>query len=374
MLGLYLYNQESEVNITFVAHDMAPSQCFAALMTELKAHRINSFLGRGRPLMSTYDERFNAILQSTFVLIGMSSSPEFAMDEIEAAHIAIEHGIPFGFYADVPLCIQRARPGAWFAGATNRAKLVTGLLPHDLTTTSRVFPSADIIRTGNPMRDMMAFPKLTRAQVREKFGVKDDELFILAPGGKFMMGNAIVWTTILEAVEQLSMKAVIGFTPHPGDPAIRAVDEATGKQLTLYGDFIRYVRGVGIRTTYFESDFLPTMDAVAGADVVIEFTGSASVAAAYQRIPVVNVLPELWMRHFASECGDEALIETVKNGASIAVRQTSPDVLSSTLHRLFKLDAQKEQLREAQKKAYPLPLSPTASLEALTRAVLHYCA
>ncbi len=319
--------------------------------------------------MVSDNELENAITGSKFLLLGMSSSLEFAHVELRAARIAHHHKIPFGFYADAPFVPLRARSGVWLVEMAQHAKLLCGLLPSEIWGLYELFPKAHLVQTGNPMRDAMAFPKFTKAQVRRLLGVPDDELLIVAPGGKFMMGNAVVWLNLIEAVESLDREVCIAFFPHPGDVTMEAVSRATLRNLDLYKGVTLYAH---CSTRFITKETMSTLDAIVGADVVVEFTGSASVAAAYQRIPVVNLLPELWMRHFKAECGDVG-IETVLNGSAIAVETMDSNILSTMLWRVFQDPQTSEKLRMAQERAYPLPASRTSSLDALVQTIKMYC-
>ncbi len=355
---------------------MAPSQCFELLLEPIELEtsftEIYSLLGYGKTVTVSDLELENGIKDADIMLIGMSSSPLFAEIEVRAALMAIKLGVPFGFYADVPLCPMRARPGAWFHEVAKQASLLTGLLPADTTETMVLFPKAEVRKTGNPIRDSMAFPRFTRAQVREKFGIADDEIFVLAPGGKFMVGNAIVWSLLAEAVAEFNGKVCIGYTPHPGDKTIQAVDPVSRKPLELYEESLPHLASGKVRVNFFERDFIHMLDAVAGADVVVEFTGSGSVAAAYQRIPVVNVLPTVWMRQFTEESGSP-IIETVAAHASIPVDQMNPAVLARAIWRALDNKDVRYTLRDAQERAYPQPASPTGSRDLLIEVLKYFC-
>ncbi len=318
--------------------------------------------------MSSVPEIEKIVKQSDLLLLGMSSSPEFAESEILAGTIAQDSGIPYGFYSDMSLCPYRAREGAWFQNLAKNASFLFGLLPTDIRTITSIFPSARCVNTGNPLRDAMAFPTLSRHEVREKLGIKLDEKFILAPGGKFAAGNSLIWMLIINALHGSELKedAVVVFSPHPGDTVLRTVDSASGKKLNIYEEI---VTDSPIRAQYVTKDVLPTLDMVAGADVVIEFTGSASVCAAYQRIPLIHVTPEVWLNRFRKESG-EAMIETLGVGAGILVKNISECELMFSIRELIDSSSTTaRQLKIAQERAYPVPTSHTASLAALVSAI-----
>jgi UDP:flavonoid glycosyltransferase YjiC (YdhE family) len=160
--------------------------------------------------------------------------------------------------------------------------------------------------------------------------------------------------------------AVVVLSPHPGDVTLRAVDSATGKGLNFYEEI---AADSPLQSRYITKDVLPTLDMVAGADLVIEFTGSASVCAAYQRIPLIHVTPQVWLTRFAKEAG-EATIETIEVGAGIWVKEISEHQLISAIRELLDSSSHSAQcLRVAQEEAYPIPTDCKASLTALVSAL-----
>jgi hypothetical protein len=154
------------MKITLVEYDMAPSQCFARLTSTLLAtqdnHDVTLFAGGGKPMQYSDEVVKSFVLQSDFVLLGMSSSAEFADIEMKAGAWAQAAGIPYGFYSDVPLAVDRARPGGWFHNLAQTARLVVGLVPNDISVLKTLFPAAHVVATGNPLREEMSFPSFTR--------------------------------------------------------------------------------------------------------------------------------------------------------------------------------------------------------------------
>ncbi len=268
--------------ICLLAHDAAPSQCFDQLELALRSKsdgiKTIKITGNGRPITNSRTEIVESVKQSNLLLLGMSSAPEFAESEIIVGAIARDLGIPYGFYSDMPLCPYRARTGAWFQDLAESASFLFGLLPSDTRRIGSIFPNARSVNTGNPLRDTMAFPSLSRKEVREKLGIKAHEKLILAPGGKFVAGNSTIWTLIINALfaSEFRKSAVVILSPHPGDTALRTVDSASGKKLNFYEEI---VADSPIQARYVTKDVLTTLDMVAGADLVIEFTGSTSICA-----------------------------------------------------------------------------------------------
>lgn len=355
--------------ILLVAGDYAPSECFEVLSLKLdKTYpelEIFTALGYGFPFH--FENIDFDMLDVDFVLLGMSSSLESAHAEICTGIFAKGRGIPYGFYSDMPLCPNRAREGALFHELAMDAELFCGLFQSDVVTTSKLFPSARCVMTGNPVRDSMAFPRFSREEVREMLEVASHEKLILAPGGKFPAGNAFLWILIAEALNDSTYReqSVLVLSPHPNDPASRLIYADSRMPADLYRDV---VANSPVRTIAGDESALDTLDIVAGADLVIEFSGSTSVCAAYQRIPVMSLTPHTWMNLFTRGNG-ESKIELLECSAA-AHTDLSVQAIARTIRDFFTPHSPLgARIRDAQVTAYPHPVDANASIDALVATI-----
>lgn len=358
--------------LCLVGHDTAPSECMdkleEAIHYEIPSLTVHKIVGHGKPIETSEKELAEAVKSSDLVILGLSSSPEFARAEVFAGTIARAHGVPYGFYSDMPLCVFRAREGAWFESLAREASLIIGLLPPQVADLHRLLPHAKAVRTGNPIRDAMAFPARSREMVRDALGVAEHEKLILAPGGKFAAGNCAIWSLLVDAVALSKWKeaTTLVISPHPGDTALRAIDSVTHRNLDIYKEV---VDESPIRVVYATKDILPTLEMVVGADVVVEVTGSASVCAAYLRVPVLHIAPELWVSRITKEMGDFR-VETEETGAGVRVRENSPRIIRDYLETVLELGSTlREDLRKAQEVAYPRPQSLHESMSKIVNVL-----
>lgn len=346
----------NERRVCLLAHDAAPSSCFDALGTSLRATynglKVSTAIGNGKPIVGLSDDDLKHMVQSShFLLLGMSSSSKFAEIEIKAGEWAREAGIPYGFYSDVTYATHRATEGLWFHELAQDAQLVLGLLPK--TGISGIFPKAHCVNTGNPLREETAFQKISRAESRNRLEIRDDQILIIAPGGKFAAGNSAIWILLLETLSRIPEreKFVVVMTPHPGDTTLRAYDRLTDKNLPIYAEICE---DAPVRTLYVTRDTMTTSEVLAGADLVVEFTTSTSIEAAYQRIPVISVMLQSWLTRFEKESGLHT-VEAVGSGASIPVYGDIREFECTILNLIDKNGHVYQNVISAQESAYPIP-------------------
>ncbi len=352
--------------LTFVGADAAPTNCFnlleSAFRSQANPPHINKIVGGGAPIPLSDTEIVNAVGESDLLVLGLSSQANSVKKELVAAHAAISAGVPYGFYSDMALCPFRP----WLQGVLAKgASFLVGLLPDDTASLMSMYPNAQYLSTGNPFRGDMAFPIFTRDEVRRKLGIQADEKLIIACGNKFAAGNFQVWGLLLEALESAEYreKVVVMIAPHPGDSTLRAIDSTTGSELPLYRELLAET---SVRTLYRA---MPTPDAVAGADVVVDFTGDTSVRSAYQRIPLINITTEALLKRFEKETTSRD-IETVKNGAGFHLPFFSATHLRDAIAQLLNKDSDMAiALREKQAVTYPIPANQHASHDALVGAL-----
>jgi hypothetical protein len=337
--------------ILLVAHDMAPSRCFSLLLDSLLSmgHIVSVVLGNGEDpgIGDTTLSRY--VAASNFVLVGMSSQEQFAAVELKALAYAKERGVPYGFYSDTPFVVNRARPGMWFYEYADGARLVLGLMHKGAV---QIFPNAYIVQTGNPLREAISFPKFSREMTRSKLDLSVHDVLVQVVGGKFCAGNCATLMLVADAVSRIPNCARwhVVFTPHPGDPALKYPARVTEGVPDVYNDICRYTPTL-VQIKLKEE--MSSSEVLAGADVVIEFTGSTSLEGAYQSIPALSISFMGAEMFYESEGGTFPL-ELLCNGAAHSIE---PDVykLAQHLQDLITVGhPMRERMLMRQRKSYPI--------------------
>lgn len=353
-------------SIVLVAHDAAPSRCFNLLTESIRETRgditVTTFISDGKPVEFDGTEMATAISKARFVLIGMSSDAIVASIELRAANFARRYGIPFGFYSDTPLASLRAAQGSWFYEHAMHASLFVGLFSRliGVPEIQRMFPEATYVETGNPLRDLLAHSSTSIDEARKRLCVEDKKHVIVAPGGKFAAGNLATWMLLIEAIQYAGFKDEVALILplHPGDRTPHAVDAVTGSPLRLYDEL---VEDSPITTIIPDPGRHSISDVVAAASLVVEFTGSASILAAYWRIPVLSIYFEVWASRFARESAGIRSVELTERGAALSITPSLRDVADVLPFLLNSESHYANALRVAQEEAYPTPV-PNESL------------
>lgn len=319
----------SNANILLVAHDTAPSRCLAMLIEPLLQS-----VGVVGPVLNAQEYPLgDAVLQqrvqfSDFVLIGMSSSEEYAEIELKAAQFAREAKVPYGFYSDTKFAINRAAPGFWFHELAQDASLVVGVMHKGAAI---LFPKAYKVQTGNPLDEEMSFPtSFERGVVRDKLDVRCADMLVHVAGGKFPAANCTMLMLVAEAVAQIhdGRQWEVVFTPHPGDPALTYPLNRVGVP-QLYAEIAKYSP---VRLQVILKERIASNEVLVGSDVLVELTGSVSRMAAYQRIPVVSLHSESTDAWFKAE-GGMLPYELVAAGAAVPAKY-DVQVLANDLRML----------------------------------------
>lgn len=301
------------MRVALVARDAAPSRAFMRLAKELQSrrHEVYFFVGDGKPLDATLDGVRAGVKAADVAVIGMSSSLALAEPELAACEAASQAGKPYGFYLDTANCHNRE----WFGDFRNKAGFFFAINEREAKKVHESYPQARVVATGNPLREDAFFPKFTRAQVREKLGVAEDETLVLAPGGKSPVVNIQVWGAVLDALTRFGeRKWRVVLALHPGDRTPFAVDPDVVKklaaenikgmmpamdvfniflsdaaaQIRIYNDLVKFAPPK-LTVSLLGKDAMATDDMVAGADLIVEHGSSIGVFAASQRKPVVTV-------------------------------------------------------------------------------------
>ena len=354
--------------VVLVGRDAAPSGCFKRLEPILKERGcdVGLFIGEGKPLTKSVEEIALAALSADVVVLGMSSSPELSQPEIAAGEAAKGNGVPYGFYGDVPRCWARAWGGAWFGQLAPSAAFYFGVTQADADAAREVFPNAQLIGTGNPLREEMAFPRFTREEVRVKLNIAPEEKLVLAPGGKFAAGNMASWAVVMDALALLTtggQRFQLILATHQGDRTPYAVDTAAQKEMKLYDELISF-SPIPARTV--TKGFLTTSDIVPGADIIIEFGSSIGIEGAYQGVPVVSLGFEILFRRLERASGTRTL-EAIGDGLSELV-VVDASKLAEAIKRLLTPDGY-AAMRARQQELCPRPKERGAALCRIADAI-----
>jgi len=352
-----------------VGRDAAPSGCFKQLEPILRdcGFDLSLIVGGGKPLAKTMEEIAFLASHANILLLGMSSSLKLAQPEIVAGNAARNAGVPYGFYGDVPRCWARARKGAWFEDLASDAAFYFGVTQADADAAREVFPKAQLIGTGNPLREEAAFPSFTREEVRAKLNVASEEKLVLAPGGKFAAGNMVSWAVVMDALSLLARdgkRFQLLLTTHPGDRIPYATDAATREEMNLYEELVSFSP---IPTRIVGKDVLMTSDIVPGADIIVEFGSSIGIEGAYQNIPVVSLGFEILFHYLEQERGTR-ILEAVDDGLSeLVVADVSK--LAETIQSLLTAEGF-ARMRACQQYLCPKPIERGAALRMIANAVM----
>jgi len=355
--------------IVLVGRDAAPSGCFERLEPILKrsGFEVCLFANKGKPLLNSVEEVILAVSSADVVILGMSSSPKLAQYEIVAGESAKRAGVSYGFYGDTPRCWARARKGAWFEQLAQHAAFYFGVTQADADLSVEVFPNAQLVFTGNPLREEIAFSRFTREEVRTKLDITQGEKLVLAAGGKLTAGNMASWVLLMDALASLAKKGQcfqLIFAIHPGDRTPYAVDTATQSEMRLYDELVSLSP---VPTRIVGKNLLTTSDIVPGADIIVEFGTSIGIEGAYHDVPVVSLGFEILFRRLEQISGTRTL-EVVESGLSELI---IADVrkLTDTIDYLLTPSGFAEMYTKKQK-FHPKSTERSIALRKITEAIL----
>lgn len=384
------------MKVVLVGYDVAPSQALERVGKELSASGVDVclFLGNGKPIKNAYDAQLIAE-HPCVVLCGLSSSKEFAKDEIATAEVAMQMGMPFGFYADTYGTINRP----WFAHLREKASFIFVINEEEGEKARELYPNAKVIVSGNPMWEDFFTPKLSREEVRRKLEVGDEEQMVLCPGGKSPAVNILHWGSVIEALslDQDSLmprKWKVFLSPHPGDkPAallkqiaklkeerlktlplsleltkeITLIDEilkiVEDSYLTKYQELVKYSARVPVRVV--TKDFMSASDMVPGADFVIDSGSTVAIEAACQRIPVITNLWEITLARLKETSGSRNWEPCELDVAAMV--EGDPHGLLKTINILSR---DSEEMKTRQEAVYPAPPEKGAAVRKMVETLM----
>ncbi len=288
--------------ILLVANDFAPSSIFEKLVRELPRHLNENTEIKTRIFLHKDSEEISPalieeVLKSSFVLMGMSSTPELARYEILAARTARENSIPFGFFADIFNVFARS----WFESFMDSGPLLFVINEEEKQKAQGKYPNAKVVNSGNPCWEDFCYPKYTRESVRQTLGIPDDRIMILSPGTKSPVVNILLWGAITEVLSKKSAGEYdLIISPHPGDKT----------PPEIYSDIVELGNARVVTREKFSTSAM-----LSGADIVIESASAIGVEAAHLRKPVINFFSEIALRNLEKITGSREW-ELCKMGCS----------------------------------------------------------
>ncbi len=344
--------------ITMVARDLAPSRAFEMMKAKLEDRgvRVAPYLGGGKPLPGSMSQIVSDIANSKLLLLGMSSSAELAKEEVEAAGIAMENGVPFGFYADIFGTSSRA----WFAPFREKANFVFVLSEVEAEMTRKLFPNAEVIATGNPVIESSFWPAKSALVTRRTLGVVDDsDLLLYCTAGKDLEVNRLHFKAVVDAVSSLWDRKIfkIFFMLHPGDQNIPSAYEDA---IRAEGVQARLMQGKDIKAIGFSS-----LDVIGACDLMVAAASTSGIEAACLRKPVIDFFSPPGLKRMKEQTGSDTWPPCefgISRPAFCAshIANAIPDLLGGGF----------SEMRAKQEAYFPTPAEPGQAVRKMTASLL----
>jgi len=360
--------------VVMVGRDKAPSEAFEALKTKLVGEEVVAYLGHGDPIKETLEKIKAAASGADVLLCGMSSSPKLVAEEIAAIISASINGVPVVLYADTHGCVHRA----WFEGVRDRVNAVLVVSNKEADAARQLFPNAEPVLSGNPSVEESYFPKTTREQTRNRFGVREDEKLMLIPGCKF---PAVTIPTVIAAINAVDMLSETNFfmvvSVHPGDDAWKANPDFYDNLIKYFTECKEVTDLANLRWTVScgkhpnEERRVVTSDILPGVDIVVATMSTEEQKAACQRIPVVEYLTAVDLDRMEKNFGTRDW-ECCEQGVAEKVFGDHAELAAAIDELLNPTSANSISMRQAQKLHYPKPSEPGYALRVMAETVLKY--
>lgn len=339
----------------FVGHDAAPSKAFDVVKPTLEAlgWQVEAFLGYGKvSLAHKWHDILNALNRADVACIGLSVPENNAVEEIAAANRMQHLAKPYGFYADALGAWKRP----WFFPYMGFASFLFVLNEYEGETAKSSHKAEAILVSGSHEWEEASFPAVSRAEVRAKLGIADDETFLFLPGHKSVPISCYLLMSTIQGIHHprcSDREWHVVFAPHPGD----GVPPRTYAEPVLYTAFSvdivtkdkRYVRHEVPDKKESELQELEggmtSSEILVGADCIIESASTFCQSAAIQRIPVISLLSEVSKRRNVPVFGQREW-EPVVQGVSLEASD-GDDVAECLISRLARERSLIEKLQAA---------------------------
>jgi hypothetical protein len=331
------------MKVLLVGEDVGVATPLSMVQTEL--------LKKGDYPISFFRETVSIMtLPSTtmdITLVGMSSSAELAKYEMEAILRSQLEDVPFCVFSD----IHGAWKGRqWFHELRQKAAGIFVLNEREVAEAKQMYPQAKVYGYGNPRWAEFFNPQTTRAEVREKLGIRvEDNLtrVILVPGGKDLAVNLLHFEGVAKAVAELEPIYKVVISLHPGD---KNPTNEYHKLASKYS-FLQIT----------DKNFMSGDDLVPGANVVVQSASTVGGTATCQRIPVINYFTDKALERLFGNVVDK-IWEQVKLGVEVQVINNIMDLASAIISYCGEGSTSRLTLIQHQEKEYPHPKKNSARL------------
>lgn len=326
-LPIYMY-------VILLAHDFAPSQGLSKLQESLiqHGHTVTSFFCFGKNISISDNTLKEHIRTADILVTGMSSSEFLTQEERRAAHIAFTEHTHFGFYSDT----YENFNNPWFSLFRETASFLFVLNAQDAKEARRIFPSALIVPTGNPMWEKFEHPSLNKSKTRKKLGIVPEQHVILVPGTKDFVTNIQLFQSVIVAVSKMGHPVTLYLSLHPGDRN----DPQKYKALATHGIQIHMPQ-----TKMWSGRML-----LPAADLVIASASTIDIEAAHQRIPVIDFFTTLSKKRLRGTTGS-ASWEPDQLGTATEIFENQDELSREIVWLLGKKG--RETMQQKQKLVYP---------------------
>lgn len=364
---------------------VANSAALGRLQKELttRGATTTSFLGDAKGVLTVADEQLRAeIAGANVAVIGMGHPENVAGEELQAAAICRELGVPYFLYADNPVFVGSVFRRPWFGDALSGAVGVFVPKATDADDARACMPLLRAVATGNPTHEDMGQVGLSRDDARAKYEVRSDESAVIVSFTKDARLNKAVAAAVIGALKRdpaFSWRVFLCL--HPGDPSfaseyhdfvtsapegVKVVIAISPKAQKAFNEKHMNLDPspiVPAQAGYFHDKWLlveATEPLVDASDVIIDPTGSAMVARSAMHRPdhfirVITVFTPDGLKRAGFERPEEA--EFAKDGTVPTVMITGPDdyqKLAATLWGDF------SSYRQRQCELYVVPPKGTA--------------
>lgn len=267
------------MKIVMIAADVGPSNSLTLVEPELEqeGHSVTTFFGQGQPFPEkTADEIADTVSQADIVLLGLSSTPSRAREELLAGQLARQKGARLALFCDTYGAYNRS----WFQALIPTAHILFIVSKQETAIAQTLAPRAKIAVAGNPdWTRHFGEPPHSREQVRQQLDLGAGEQLILSVGSKEAARNFSLWNNLIMATNRMPGKSWrLVLARHPGE---RQAAELYA-ELLGYSDYpIQLLEG------------LSSTEALVGTDLVVSSLSTIGIAAACRRIPVIDFVTDL---------------------------------------------------------------------------------